>query len=373
MRKLNTIFITSCVILFWVLLFITVVHAQTTSVTSEVSTQKALSPAVSPSVVTTVPVTTVTTETIPTSLVQNYAKFVNIGSLCGQIDLVEPGKINDAGQVVGHARACDGESIHAFLWTKGKMKDLGALHKEDVSVAVDINKKGQIVGYSESEENGSKMFSHQNGRMKKFKTDLYKAHAINDAGVIVGEYFDGTGTGEKNGFILTKDKVKTYSYAFFDINNSGQAIGVDRNNFGPGHAVLWQNGKATKLGVLPGDFMSAPKAINNNGVVVGYSSNYPIGHTFLWKNGVMSQINIKRSSFGFDINDYEQIVAGPFLYHNGETINLNDLLPPDSEWEIYDARSINNNGQIVGRAWKKGNYGWRGIGFLLDLPDEYKF
>lgn len=346
---------------------IAIVHAQTTSPAPVTTVEVETAPILPAVVVKIVP------EGVKMPVVQNYAKFTNIGSLCGQTDLVEPGKINDAGQIVGHARACDGESIHAFLWTKGKMKDLGALHKEDVSVAVDINKKGQIVGYSESEENGSKMFTYQNGRMKKYKADIYRAFAINDAGVIVGDYFGGDIY--PRGFILTKGVTKTYSYAFFDINNSGQAIGVDRNNFGPGHAVLWQNGKVTKLGVLPGNLMSAPKAINNNGVIVGYSSSYPIGHTFLWKNGVMSQINIRRSIFGFDINDYEQIVAGPFLYHNGETINLNDLLPPDSEWEIYDARSINNNGQIAGRAWKKGDYGygWRGIGFLLDLPNEYKF
>lgn len=350
-------------------IFCAVVHAQTTSVTSEAgTTQQVTLPTTSPA-----PVTTVATETAPTSLVQNYAKFTNIGSLCGQIDLVGPSKINDAGQIVGHARACDGQNGHAFLWTKGKMKDLGALHKEDVSAAVDINKKGQIVGYSESEENGSKMFTYQNGRMKKYKADIYRARAINDAGVIVGEYY--AGETYPRGFILTNGVTKTYPHVFFDINNKGQAIGVERGNIGPEYAILWQNGKAVKLGVLPGDNFSVASAINNNGVIVGLSSRYPNSHTFLWKDGVMSQINIRRSGFGFDINDHEQIVSGHYLYHNGETINLNNLLPPDSEWEIYDARSINNNGQIAGRAWKKGDYGygWRGIGFLLDLPDEYKF
>ena len=365
MHKLNTA-ITSCIIVSLVLLSVAIVHAKNTTVSSETSTQTAVHPTTSPA-----PATTITTETASTPLAQNYAKLVNIGSLCGQSDLVEPSKINDAGQIVGHARACDGQSIHAFFWTKGKMKDLGALHKEDASAAVDINKKGQVVGYSESEEDGSKMFTYQNRRMKKYKADVYRAFAINDAGVIVGRYFGGV---EKtSGFILTKGVIKTYPYAFFDVNNKGQAIGVDDNNSGQQrYAVLWQNGEATKLGVLPGDFVSTPSAINNNGVIVGSSSRYPNSHTFLWKDGVISQITLPPSLRGFDINDHEQIVGRQFLYHNGETINLNDLLPPNSEWKIFDARSINNNGQIVGMAWNKNNWS-EVIGFLLELPDEYKF
>ena len=86
----------------------------------------------------------------------------------------------------------------------------------------------------------------------------------------------------------------------------------------------------------------------------------------------MSQINLPGNLRGFDINDHEQIVSSRYLYHDGEAIDLNSLLPSDNKWKIFDARSINNNGQIIGRAWRK-NGGAGVIGFLLDLPDEYKF
>lgn len=59
--------------------------------------------------------------------------------------------LNDAGDVVGQAglpgsASCNQWPMHAFLWRKGVMTDLGSLDGIQFSTALSINAKGQIVG-----------------------------------------------------------------------------------------------------------------------------------------------------------------------------------------------------------------------------------
>lgn len=59
--------------------------------------------------------------------------------------------LNDAGDVVGQAGlpgsvTCNQWPVHAFLWRKGVMSDLGTLDGIPFSAALSINAKGQIVG-----------------------------------------------------------------------------------------------------------------------------------------------------------------------------------------------------------------------------------
>ena len=52
--------------------------------------------------------------------------------------------INNRGQVVGWSETENGDT-HAFLWEKGRMVDLGSPHHA-LSRAMDINERGQVVG-----------------------------------------------------------------------------------------------------------------------------------------------------------------------------------------------------------------------------------
>ena len=67
------------------------------------------------------------------------------------------------------------------------------------------------------------------------------------------------------------------------------------------HAVLWENGTAFDLGVLPGDEDSGAAAINELGVIVGssgrtdpetYEQTY---RPFIYQNGVMTPIQMPSS------------------------------------------------------------------------------
>jgi probable HAF family extracellular repeat protein len=56
--------------------------------------------------------------------------------------------------------------------------------------------------------------------------------------------------------------------------------------------VLWENGAAKDLGVLPNDFGSFTTGLNHKGQVVGTSydasGNF---HAFLWENGTMTELS----------------------------------------------------------------------------------
>jgi probable HAF family extracellular repeat protein len=58
--------------------------------------------------------------------------------------------VNERREVVGLSDTASGEQ-HAFVWRDGVMTDLGALAGPGASAAVDINDRGQVVGFLESD------------------------------------------------------------------------------------------------------------------------------------------------------------------------------------------------------------------------------
>ena len=80
----------------------------------------------------------------------------------------------------------------------------------------------------------------------------------------------------------------------------------------------------TDLGTLGGTY-SLANGVNNGGQVVGEAEDGDyIVHAFLWQNGAM--------------------------------VDLNTLLPANSEWELTTALQINNAGQIAGFGFYQHQY-----------------
>jgi len=71
-------------------------------------------------------------------------QLIDLETLGG--DFSEGYGINDRGQVVGYSSIAGNSAQHAFLYSGGQMQDLGTLG--GLSVALRINENGQIVGYS---------------------------------------------------------------------------------------------------------------------------------------------------------------------------------------------------------------------------------
>lgn len=176
--------------------------------------------------------------------------------------------INDSGQVAGASGDCAPfnpqlliplQPLHALLWDKGKMTDLGNLggtgHGFGI-IALNMNGKGQVVGNSDlpgDTTNHAFLWTQETG--------------MQDLGTLPGDVIS----------------------AGLGINDSTQVVGVSLDaNFNL-RAYLWQNGQMTALNdLIPADSrwdLMLACSINSSGEIAGLALNKDTGelHAFLAK------------------------------------------------------------------------------------------
>ena len=109
------------------------------------------------------------------------------------------------------------------------------------------------------------------------------------------------------------------------INNRGQVVG---SSFLAGdtlqHAYLWQHGRMTDLGMLPGDVQSFAADITDQGRVLGLSCSSDRCRPVLWRGG--------------------------------QIVDLTPAIPASSGWQVFDVQAINERGQIVGGGIHNGEF-----------------
>jgi probable HAF family extracellular repeat protein len=230
-----------------------------------------------------------------------HGRLTDLGTLGGENSTVGNKGINDQGQVVGTAETTavdptgtDGSlKFHAFLWDRGKMRDLGTLGNAPDSLAVGINERGQVIGLSLV--NGS-TFDGRNGY-----GFIWQDGKMAALGTLGGSYSSPTAINNR-GWIVGRSSLP------------GDVIG---------HAALWRHGHATDLGTLPGDVSSEATDITDRGQIVGDSC----------------------SSAG----DCRAV-----LWAHGKAIDINTLISKSSGWQLTDAQAENARGQIAGNGLHDG-------------------
>jgi probable HAF family extracellular repeat protein len=156
--------------------------------------------------------------------------------------------INNHGQVVGETNTADG-SMHAFLWQDGSMKDLGALAGDRYCTANGINAAGQIVGMSRPDpfprQLEGRAFLYEAGAMRSLGTlggSSSQADGINDLGQVVGVSFTSQDTSASrhaflynNGVMIDLNDLLPANSGWVlneahAINNAGQIVGDGTRN-----------------------------------------------------------------------------------------------------------------------------------------------
>ncbi|MGA2052004.1 MAG: immunoglobulin domain-containing protein, partial [Opitutales bacterium] len=309
--------------------------------------------------------------------------------------------INASGQVVGGILLAAG-NIHAASFSAGQVTDLGTLAGGNQSMATAINSSGLITGWSENgtlDGTGSpadQAVLWSGGNLANLgllagDTDA-QAFGINDSGNIVGEsYTPNTdnqavlypaGSGPMSlGQLANATLANVTMSSALAINDAGQAAGwsatgiLDADGNQTLHAVLYDAGGITDLGVLPGQVHSQATALNASESVVGYSyvsGNSPLA--FAWTaDGGMQGLGVLPNGSGSEAtginssgqivgwgdvgaNEFDETVYDGFLYTNGTLYDLNDLAVNAAGWQIEFATGINDAGQITGSAINAAGY-----------------
>lgn len=257
----------------------------------------------------------------------NYAfkstrgQLVELGSLGGTYS--RAWDINDRGDVVGESATGSGY-VHAFLFSKSAMRDLGTLdiaQGSAWSIAYGINEHGSIVGQAAI---GSTAHAF-----------LYEHGDLRDLGTLGGSYSGA-----------------------WAINDHGAIVGLSAV---PGdlsyHAFLWEKGRFTDLGTLGGSFSRA-LAVNDSGRVVGTSTTSTgEWHAFSYERGEMSDLGsvaagsvtaksinkkgwaVGHAEFGPAVNQHT-----PLLFAAGEQFDMAHCAPGHV---LFFAPDVNDKGHIA--------------------------
>jgi probable HAF family extracellular repeat protein len=354
--------------------------------------------------------------TQPTSTRVTGYELIDLGTLGGESSGATA--LAENGTVVGWALDAAGKR-HAFMsCNECAMQDLGFLPFGDDSAAAAISNNGQyIVGFSETQvccqiispdgpfnipyqrkhrratlwagdtmESLGALYCHCTPSIRILTSE---AHGVNDFGQVVGFSPVQAWNSDhvfhwQNGVLAELDGSPFYplGHLAFDINNQGQIVGEfqDWTALENYNAFIWHSGVYELLPNLPLYDSSTAVAINAFGATVGWS--YAVaqgsgseGTATIWFEGEVESVGKldgDQSSMALGINDGGQVVgwsgvAGnsrAFLWHNGMIMDLNSLLPRNSEWILTEAVDINNLGMIAGTGTRNGEM----RAFLLKPP-----
>jgi len=315
------------------------------------------------------------------ALSQNYA-VSDLGTLGGSAS--QTYAINNRALIVGSSVTADGGS-HAFLFSNGSMTDLGI--RSSLSVATAVNASNQLAGY------------YYNGDYNAFVWTKGKVHDLGNLGLKYSVAYAINGLGHACGSSKVKEGLYGAEHAFLwtggkmtdlgtlggkdssarGVNGSDQVVGYAYLASGTFHAFLRTGGTMFDLGTLGGDYSYA-YAINDAGQIVGAAAlpDNTRTHAF-FSNGSGPFQDL--GDLGYNVsealalNSTGTLVVGratvpsntgytlyhAFAWNGGVMRDLNGLIPANSDWILNEATGVNDAGVIVGN----GTFGGQTRAFRL--------
>jgi probable HAF family extracellular repeat protein len=250
--------------------------------------------------------------------------------------------INNAGTVVGESLLLGGSGsgqFKAFIIDGGPMTQLPGLGG-NWSVAYAINEAGVATGIAANASQQEKMATWSGGVITNLgpltTQQRTRGYGINADGAVAGWGY--TPLGGPNDALLydpaVNDIIQIGGFGQFqnaeayDVNDAGIVVGSSSPGTGDWHAAVWYPKAITQpviVGTLPGYELAWLYDINNSGVAVGQAQSF----------------TLKEPSHAISFD-------GVDLY------DLNDFLPEETKGFLFEARHINENGDIAGTMMVNG-------------------
>jgi probable HAF family extracellular repeat protein len=294
------------------------------------------------------------------------ADGTDLNTLGGPNSTVQWPGLNDSGVVVGLSETADLNPLNeswscsaffpsvtkhiclGFVYESGGMRALPTLGGYN-GFAAEVNNRGQIVGWTETPVHDPTCVSPQ---VLQFRAVMWEPGSLTPHELPP----------------LTGDSTS----AATAINDRGQVVGISGRcdvavgEFSAQHSVIWENGHPTRIPDFGGAAWNTPVDINNAGDVTGFSdfpgdddgtSNF---QGFFWsrktglkKIGVLPGDEISQP---FAINAQRQVVGiscgevgcHSFLWQNDVLQPFDSLVVPGFGGNILSTRDINDDGTITG-------------------------
>jgi probable HAF family extracellular repeat protein len=283
--------------------------------------------------------------------------------------------INNSGQIAGFSFNNAIDNSRATVWngaTPSALSNLGGTG----SRAYAINNAGQIAGEVNVSITGNDWHASvwSGTTLGTLSPNSGTAYAINDTGLVAGASGSGVGTIWNSSTFAQVSNFGGPYQIITAINDAGTAVGADLYT-----PMVFGVKDLPTLGGLG----SIAEAINQPGKIVGYSwtpgnNSY---HAVLWDSGNVTDLGVSLgiSSRAFGINSQGQIVgdvdigAGgqhATLWNGTTATDLNTFLDASTineGWRLAVAYGINDSGSIVGIA--RNDFTGSFQSFLLSKPN----
>lgn len=237
--------------------------------------------------------------------------------------LAEAHGISEGGLVAGWMQNPAG-TTEAVRWIGGAPSFLGMLPGHVGSLAQDVNDDGLVAGWSVTSVGDPVASVWIDGQIQAIAGAHSWAFAVSETGDVVGRQWVGVDIEAfrwRDGvFTVLPDLGPNHASAVGASPKGLIAGGAQSPVTGALHAVVWAPDLSlTDLGHFPGGFSAQAYDVNDAGVAVGVAVIDPVGEV-MWA----------------------------MVWRGGPAEDLNTLIQPGTGWTLFEARAVNDRGEIVG-------------------------